>query len=475
MKCYNRNTPEYQVLLGEYDNKIAVDSLINKWQNIHDTEDFPTVSDVEVMKKKMKTAFSLKKREFAEAVLANLSRKNFISKWRDNYYVNNSSGVIREYDAPTLARNLEHVKRYLAFKNIPIDSVNIERTEKSYRISIDDNIFTKKDILQENRENDGKHTADIIEHLTKMFPQLNVQVMSVAAAREYYDNLPKWQKAKVPFDKIKSFFVNGEAVLVEGRTTTETSIEEILHPFIDSVKVDNPKLFTGLLEEARKNFVQLNQQIEDSYTEDRGFSQVERDLELVTQALSRHFNKEYTEQPTESWAQKIKEFLQWVMSVINDLHKHLTGKGLKAGDINSNTSLTDLAKLLNTADLEFTIERIVNRKIRYSLQPEKEQMLENIMDHANDAQKAIIKKMFYLARSSKKNVESLTANVTDIVGSEPLIVLDESIIQTPTGPEKAHTYIDLETGEEYMSLTKAIKGEFGDKKSKQLNLDSTLR
>ena len=474
MKCYVRNTPEYQTLLGEYKSNTAVDSLINKWQNIYKTDDFPTISDVEVMKKKMKAAFSLKKRDFAESVLANLSRKKWISKWKNNYYVNNSNGITKEYDAVALAKNLEHVKRYLSFKNIPLDSVDIQKTKKSYRISIDSKIFTKQDVIEESRQNDGKHTADIVEHLGKMFPQLDVQILSVGAAKEYYDNLPKWQKAKVPFEKIKSFYVNGKAVLVEGRTDVETSIEEILHPFIDSIKVDNNKLFNALLAEAKKNFPGLSQRIEDSYTEDRGFTTEERELELVTQALSRHFNKEYTEQPTQSWLTKIKEFLQWVMHVINDLHKHLTGKGLKAGDINSKTSLTDLAKLLNTSDLEFTIERVVNKKIRYALQPEKETMLDNIMSHATDPQKATVKRMFHLSRSWKETIKSgtIAAGPSDLIESSSLVVKNEDLIETSPGVfEPQHKYFNLETGKEFMSLTTAIKGEFIDKESKQLNLD----
>ena len=54
MKCYNRNTPEYQALMLEYDSNVAVDSIINKWQTTHKTEDFPTLADANVMLKTMK-------------------------------------------------------------------------------------------------------------------------------------------------------------------------------------------------------------------------------------------------------------------------------------------------------------------------------------------------------------------------------------------------------------------------------------
>jgi len=461
MKCYNRSAPEYQVLTSKYKSVLAVDSIINKWQDLHKTENFPTLSDAEEMMESRKVVFNLKKREFAETVLANLSRKNWISKLGKDYYVNKSSGLTRGFDAGVLWKNIRNINKYLEFKNIPLETIEIQK-KKPYRITVKENLFTRQDIIQESRENDGVHTADVIEHLVRMFPGVNVQAVSVAAAKEYYDRLPTWQKAKLSFDQVKSYYVNNQVKLIEGRTTAETSIEEILHPFIDGIKNDNIKLFEGLLSEAKKNFPQLTQQIEDSYTERRGFTTEERDLELVTQALSRHFNKEFKEEPTIGWEAKVKEFLEWFMNIIENLHEYLTGKGLQVSVINPNATMTDLARLLNTKDLEFTTEEAVSRKIRYSLNPEKKKMLDKIMGPANPVQKALMMKMFHLAITSKKDTEgSLTANVSELTGSDPLVVLNEP----------NHTYYDLETGEEYTSVTKAIKGTFVNKGDKQLNLD----
>ena len=84
--------------------------------------------------------------------------------------------------------------------------------------------------------------------------------------KEYYDNLEPGQKRpNVKFEDIKSYYVDGVAYLIEGRVDNETAIEEILHPFVDSVFVDNNDLFNSLLSEARANFPVLTQQIEDTY------------------------------------------------------------------------------------------------------------------------------------------------------------------------------------------------------------------
>ena len=127
------------------------------------------------------------------------------------------------------------------------------------------------------------------------------------------------------------------------------------HPFIDALYSQNKSAFAGLLSEAKEMFPELRQQIDDSYTNRRGFNQTHRDLELVTQALSRHFNKDYENNPTQRWSQKIAQLLTFLLDVIKDLHNFLTGNKLKIkpGFIKSGTTLSDVAKLLNTSDLEF--------------------------------------------------------------------------------------------------------------------------
>ena len=83
----------------------------------------------------------------------------------------------------------------------------------------------------------------------------SIDVVSVAQAREYYNSLDARQKAKVKFEDIKSYYVNGRAVLIQGRVNSNTAIEEILHPFVDAIKVENSELFDNLLEESKETFL----------------------------------------------------------------------------------------------------------------------------------------------------------------------------------------------------------------------------
>jgi dihydropteroate synthase len=91
MGCYNRDTAEYRALQKEFKNNVLIDILIEKWQGNNDTERIPTTNEVTDYLNKSKTSFSLKKRNFKEAILANLSRKKIISKYYGDYYVNTTN------------------------------------------------------------------------------------------------------------------------------------------------------------------------------------------------------------------------------------------------------------------------------------------------------------------------------------------------------------------------------------------------
>jgi hypothetical protein len=327
MACFNRNTQEYKDLLGAFSSNMQVDGIITSWQNVNNSEAFPTVGQAKKFLKDKKIAFILQQRNFAEAILGNLSNKKLISKLGDSYYVNNSNRQSRVFDAQVLQSNLNEVKRYLDINNIPEEAVNFELTAKSFRISINENIFTPKDIIQSSRGWDETRSRHIVVHLMRMFPNVKVDLVSVAQAQAYYDGLPAFQKANMPFAKVKSYFdpVAGQVVLIKGRVTDETAIEEMLHPFTDALFIDNPALFNALLNEAKIMFPVLKQQIDEAYTNKRGFDQRHRDLELVTQALTRHFKKEYEENPTKTFKERIKEFLEWFAGIINNLHKYITG------------------------------------------------------------------------------------------------------------------------------------------------------
>jgi hypothetical protein len=460
-RCPNKNTAEYKALQDVYGTELSTNNIINTWQDANNTDVFPTVFEASEFIKTNKVAFALKQKSFGESVLNNLGREKIIHKYQNVYFINNSNPETFRYDETFLNNNYNRLIRYLEINNIPLDSVKITRTPKSYKVEIKNDIFTPKDLLQKSRSWDTNRSRAVVGHLAKMFPQIKVKLLSISEAETLYETIPQWKKTTANFSEVNSFYVDGTAYLIDGRVTDETAIEEMLHPFIDAINVDNPELFNSLLAEAKINFPEMVQEINNAYNKKRNFTQLERDLEIVTQALTRHFKNEYETKPTKSFLNRIQDALAWFMDVIKDLHQYITGKEMPVTAINSNTTFSSLAKLLNTAGIEFKLENNANGKVRYSLTPEKQKIVDGVLDQSNGLQAEIIKRMFHVATTSKEQVESLSANINFADGSGDIVVLNE----------KDHTYYNITTGEQYTSVTTAIKGKLKNQEEVQLNLD----
>jgi len=459
-RCPNKNTAEYKVLQNVYKTEIATNNVINQWQDLNNVDIFPTVLEASDFVSNQKLLFALKQRKFSESLLNNLRRERIGHSFQNQFYVNNSNPNTQEYDEFYLNSNLKRLKRYLSINNIPENRVTIERTAQSYRVTVNEDMFTTKDMIESSRAWDTPRARAVVMHLKRMFPQVNVQMLSVSDAKAMYNEMPSWKKSNVPFDKVRSFYVDGTAYLIKGRVTNEVAIEEMLHPFIDAIKVDNQTLFDNLLAEARINFPEMVQEITDSYNKERRFSETDRNLEIVTQALARHFREEYETTPTRRFSDLIRDALEWFMNVINNLNQYLTGREVPVSAINSNTNFTDLAKLLNTEGIEFKLDSRVNGKIRYNLSPQKKKALEIQRNSANGVQKIILDKMFHVAQTIGIDVDFLSANLKD-TSDGSIVILNE----------KDHTYYNINTGEVYTSVTTAIKGKLKNQEDVQLNLD----
>jgi len=120
------------------------------------------------------------------------------------------------------------------------------------------------------------------------------------------------------------------------------------------------------------------------------------------------------------------------------------------------TTLSDVAKLLNTTGLTFDLGKPVSRKVRYSLTPEMKSLTEYAKSYANPVQSAMIDKMTNQSLKAKEELGSLS------------IAIDRVIVFN----DPNHEYYELGTGLKYRSTTNAIKGEMSAqaKEEKKLNL-----
>mgnify|MGYP003643983297 CR=1 FL=1 len=456
MGCYNRDTAEYRTLQKGFKNNLLIDILIEKWQGNNDTERLPNTNELKDYLDKSKASFSLKRKDFKEAILSNLSRKKIISKYYGDYYINTTNKETQIGDYKILKNNVSKALSWLNFWGISRESVVLQKTINSYKFDISENIFTPSDLLQESQIKNATHIPKVLEHLNRMFPQVSYDVVSVKEAKKYYDQLPSWKKSNVPFSEIRSYIVDNKAKIIKGRVTTDTAVEEVLHPFVSAIKEENSSLFDGLLKEAETNYPQLRQQIEDSYSDIRNFDNNDRKEEFITQALSRHFNKEFEQTPTVGWKNKIREVLKFLIDVIKDLFKYASGETLnmKVGMINSKTNLSDIAKLLNTEDLQFTfqketIDKAPKKKVNYSLSPRLERIYNRAIAKSNPFQKQILQKLYYKSIQSEQVFDDLTIAPFVTGTNSPLMILDK----------KTHTYKNVEApNQKWQSATQSFKG-----------------
>ena len=178
MSCYNRNTAQYRALQEKYTNPMIVDSIIDKWQSTSKSDEIPTIVQVDKFIGQQQVAYNLKKRSYKESLLANLSRKNIISKYQGEYYVNNTNQNTLKLDRRLLYSNRDKVFNLLNHWNVPRESVIISPTPKSFRVDIDENIFTKRDVFPQVNNKNKTHILGIVQHLNEMFPDLVVNVAS---------------------------------------------------------------------------------------------------------------------------------------------------------------------------------------------------------------------------------------------------------------------------------------------------------
>ena len=460
--CINKNLSEFKEVANVMGSSILANSLIVSWQNFNNSDLIPTVTEALEFDKKTKALFNLKRKEFTEAIYANLVREKILTKFKGDYYIVSSRNRI--FDPNVRKFNKDRLYSYLRINNINSNSIAEVTKGAGLTIAINQTIFTPKDIISESRGFDTPHAREVVRHLMRMFPQVKVKMLSVKDAKALYDSLPNSQKvngkSKVNFDNVKSFYVDETAILIKGRVTDDIAVEEILHPFIDGVFLSNKKLFDGLVKESKKSFPELWEGIKDAYNQDAGFTEKHRELELVTQALSRHFNKENNEVGTVTFRKRVKDFLEWFLDIIKDLHEYIAGRPLTVDMISANATLTSIAKLLNTESIEFKLTTLVDNKVRYNLSPGKKQVYDYISVRGNKVQQSIAQTMFHGAVHSPKQVNSLAAST--IEAGAPLLVLDES----------THTYQNLNNLiTKWTSATTAINGKMSDEVKAEIQLN----
>ena len=247
----------------------------------------------------------------------------------------------------------QEIRTALRINGIPQEAVRFEETDgNAVRVIFSD--VQEIDAITRNSEVGVANVQQVVEFLKQRFPKLKGKVHYVTnkeASEALGKTLPR---------NVRSFVKNGNVYLIKSRLNEDIAIEECLHPFTYTLFRDNPMLYNSLLQEAMKQFPQLKKDIMYNYRSKEGFTVDDRGLELVTQALARHFREEFNNNEankvTDSifgrLANQFMDFIRKALYVINFSSRN--NKVLIAPkQINPKLKLSELAKLINTSDTEF--------------------------------------------------------------------------------------------------------------------------
>jgi hypothetical protein len=448
-KCFNRNLPEYKALEKEYGHVLIVDGIIDKFQRSAKNDVIPTVQETKDLIADIDIAYSLKKEQFGNALLANLVREKIIAKKKGAYYIQHSNPITWKHEPAVLRHNINRLQSYIKHNRLSADIVSLRKlqTKPTYRVDLNINVLTKRDLIVNNDKESLTYIDQLVDHLTTVIPGIDIKWLSVKEAEELHDSIG----GTVKFNKVNSFYHNGTAVLIKGRVTAETAVEEVLHPFVSALKEGNRTLYNSLMEEGMESFPELIQHIKNKYTDKQGFSKADREMEFVTQALSKHFLHEFKNNPTRGWATKIKEFLQWFRDLIDTYLIKNSGRSLSLNPNKLNKmSLSEVANLLNTSNLSFDITLKETDRIQYSLSSETQKMVDVAKGRGNEVQRMVIDNLFHNIKGFEEETDNLSTS---------LVILERD----------SHTYVNLEDGSIYNSTTERIGGKFDDQGKYELN------
>lgn len=145
-------------------------------------------------------------------------------------------------------------------------------------------------------------------------------------------------EADVEYNGEAGFYHNGKAYLVKGKFNAETAFHEFSHPIVDAIAIENATLFDKLYSEASA-IPGIVDTVESLYT---SADELTKKKEVIVRAITQSANMDTN-----------KSFLNKVMYAIKQLFRKLFGKSVNVKDLNANTTLAEMAKMIQTTEFKY--------------------------------------------------------------------------------------------------------------------------
>ena len=287
-----------------------------------------------------------------------LNDANIIHKLNGKYYLS----VKGEENG--IQRRKQELREFLdnnGYKDVVVDYTSTGRAvEVTFNTTSEHN-----DLIAREVDRSMSSIKDVMSFLEKKVPAIKGHVHYNTTVKDAEILIGR---ALLPEET--SFVRGNQIYLIKGRATREGSIEEVLHIVTNTLLMDNHSLASSLLREAKQLFPQLASEIEQGY---KDYGKRERNLELLTQALSRVFRQEYdATKPSERVKVEsfLRKFIDWIRNLFGFRSNPQTGnKIIELDKLPKVMSLKDFATLINSADGEFsTGERDIVQFNRYKIE-----------------------------------------------------------------------------------------------------------
>jgi len=175
---------------------------------------------------------------------------------------------------------------------------------------------------------------------------------------------------------VNAVTIKNQVFLVRGKVNTSIALEELMHLFVDKLVTERKTLFIGLRNQALKEYPGLAVQIESEYTNERGFNQQARDIELVTRAIKDSYMRVQEEKETSasSFATSVKQFIKWLKNLLNDTF----GFQLDAMDqLPLNSTIGEVAVFLDDTNIVLSGAEVIEP--RFNLISKSDEILQKLI------------------------------------------------------------------------------------------------
>lgn len=217
---------------------------------------------------------------------------------------------------------------------------NFIDSENSNFNNINDNIYPLNNTIAK-----ANYSQEIIRKMAEvMGQQVGVDYAFITPAEAQ----SLTQDAQNPWSGQNSFFFNGKTYFIEGTLTPDDVLHEFVHPIMRGIAKQNPKLLDALYgkvsdsEEGSKVIEEVRQLYPDLDMDSDDFRE-----EVLVRSLTKmqDLNNKGLEKTSE-----FKKFIDQLLYAIKQYLRGLFGQGIKVADLNVDTSLEQLSKMLERGE-----------------------------------------------------------------------------------------------------------------------------